>query len=70
MSKKTFFFLTFFYILFIMAVLPIVVQFFFERQNLLVINYPLSVFFNGCISFFIYIFAIQGRVFEKPIARE
>ena len=46
---------------------PVVVQFFSERQEVLLARYPFLVFFNGGISFLIYIFAIRGRLFEEPV---
>lgn len=46
---------------------PVVVQFFSERQEVLFARYPFLVFFNGGISFLIYIFAIRGRLFEEPV---
>gem|GEM_PF-1077184 len=65
--KKYAFWIVFFYVLLFFVILPIGGQFFGERQEAVVAYYPFLVFFNGIIAFFIYIFSIKGRIFDKPI---
>ena len=67
MKKSAFSFFVFLYVLLYFVIPPVVVQFFSERQEVLLARYPFPVFFNGIIAFFIYIFSIKGRIFDKPI---
>lgn len=66
--KKIFFaWLVFFYVILYLVFPPIFTQFFVERNDEFVARYPFHVFFNGGISFLIYILAIKGQLFEKFI---
>ncbi len=65
--KKYVFWGLFLYVFLFLVILPVGWQFFGERQEVLLARYPFPVFFNGIIAFFIYIFSIKGRIFDKPI---
>ena len=70
MKKSAFSFFVFLYVLLYFVIPPVVVQFFSERQEVLLARYPFPVFFNGIIAFFIYIFSIKGRIFDRAIEHE
>ncbi|WP_407429367.1 CPBP family intramembrane glutamic endopeptidase [Treponema sp.] len=68
MNKKIFSSFVFFYVLLFLVIPPFFAPFFAERQDSFIAHYPFTVFFNGCISFLIYIFALNGKLFENKIS--
>ncbi|MCR4822378.1 MAG: hypothetical protein K5873_05850, partial [Treponema sp.] len=65
--KKFLFFLLFFYVLLFLVGYPLLAQFYVEKSGTLIISYPPSVFFNALIAFFIYFFALKGKIFQGEI---
>lgn len=70
MKKSAFSFFVFLYVLLYFVIPPVVVQFFSERQEVLLAHYPFSTFLLGGIAFLIYISVLKGKIFEEEILSE